>query len=381
MNRREFHKVVAGTIGAVGTGLLTADRGLAAAIESDSKQLNGTLTDVEGISVGHFTDSRRPTGCTVLLFGEEGAATGVDFDGSAPGSYQVALLQPTSFIQEIWGMVLSGGSSFGLATAPGVVKYLEEQKIGLKFGVGLVPIVVGSIIYDLGVGDGTIRPDAEAGYKAAKAVSTKPVEQGNVGAGAGATCGKMLGQMGAFGMKCGIGTASIRIGETVIAALMVVNAVGDVVDWKTGKVIAGARRADGKGFANIAETLRTNPPKGGRRAALLAEDPTMGATTIGVVATNATFNKVEMTKIAMMANCGAGRCINPYHTPGDGDTLYGVSTRKVKSDLSLSVIGSLAAEVVSEAVLQSAKMATSIDKWPAYRDYTAKLTADESKVR
>jgi L-aminopeptidase/D-esterase-like protein len=373
MNRREFHRVIAGTIGAVGTGVITADRGMAAALEDDSKELNGTLTDVEGITVGHFTDSRRPTGCTVLLFGEEGAATGVDFDGSAPGSYQVALLQPVSFIQEIWGLVLSGGSSFGLATAPGVVRFLEERKTGLKFGVGLVPIVVGSIIYDLGVGDGRIRPDAESAYKACQVASTKPVEQGNVGAGAGATCGKMLGQLGYGGMKCGIGTASIRLGDTVIAALMVVNAVGDVVDWKTGKVIAGARQKDGKGFVSIPEVLRTNPPKGGRRAAIFADDPIMGATTIGVVATNATFNKTEMTKIAMMANCGAARCINPYHTPGDGDTLFGVSTRKVKSELSLSVIGSLAAEVVSEAVLQSAKMATSIEKWPAYRDYTAKL--------
>jgi L-aminopeptidase/D-esterase-like protein len=373
MNRREFHKALAGTIGAAGVGLLKPDRGFAAALEADSADLNGTITDVAGIKVGHLTDSRRPTGCTVLLFGEEGAATGVDFDGSAPGSYQIALLQPVSFIQEIWGMVLSGGSSFGLATAPGVVRYLEEQKIGLKFGVGLVPIVVGSIIYDLGVGDGRIRPDAESAYKACQIASTKPVEQGNVGAGAGATVGKMLGQLGYGGMKAGVGSASIRVGETVISALMVVNAVGDIVDWQTGKVIAGARSKDGKGFMSIPKVLRTNPPKAGQRAALFAEDPIMGATTIGVVATNATFNKTEMTKVAMMANCGAARCINPYHTPGDGDTLYATSTRKIKSDLSLSVIGSLAAEVVSEAVLQSAKMATSIEKWPAYRDYTAKL--------
>jgi L-aminopeptidase/D-esterase-like protein len=167
--------------------------------------------------------------------------------------------------------------------------------------------------------------------------------------------------------------ASMRIGDVVIGALMVVNAAGDIVDWKTGKVIAGARRPDGKGFAGIPETLKHRPPRSGTRAARVPEDPVFESTTIGVVATNPTFNKTEMTKIAMMANCGASRCINPYHTPGDGDTLFGVSTRRVQSDFSLSVIGSLAAEVVSEAVVQSAKMATSIPDWPAYRDYTAKL--------
>lgn len=333
----------------------------------------GSITDVPGIRVGHFTDTRRPTGCTVLLFEEKGAATGVDFDGSAPGTYQVALLQPVSFIQEVWGICLSGGSSFGLQTCPGVVRYLEEQKVGLGFGIGLVPIVVGAIIYDLGVGDGKIRPDAESAYKACQAATDKATEQGNVGAGAGGTCGKMLRREGYGGMKSGLGMASLKIGDVVIGALMVTNPVGDIVDYRTGKVAAGARSKDQKGFVRIPDVLRTAPPRAGNRAAFVPEDPVMQATTIGVVATNATFNKTEMTKIAMMANCGASRAINPYHTPGDGDTLFGVSTRKVQSDLSLSVIGSLAAEVVAEAVLQSAKTATSIPDWPAYRDYTAKL--------
>jgi len=339
-----------------------------------AQAFSGSITDVSGISVGHFTDKRRPTGCTVLLFGKDGAAAGVDYDGSAPGTYQVALLQPVSFIQEIWGIVLSGGSSFGLATAPGVVRYLEERKIGLKFGIGLVPIVCGAIIYDLGVGgDAPIRPDAEGAYQACLAASAGPVEQGNVGAGAGATVGKMLYLQGNGGMKAGVGTASLRVGDVVLGALMVVNAVGDVVDWRSGKIIAGARRKDGKGFMNIAETLKTNPPTFKWGASVIPEDPVMGSTTIGVVATNAVFNKVEMTKIAMMANCGAARCINPYHTPGDGDTLFAVSTRQVKSDLDVSVFGSLAAEVVSQAIVQSAKMASSIEDWPAYKDYTAKL--------
>lgn len=371
ISRRELNKAVLGTTGAA---LL---RGLPLDGEWQDtpalEPLTGSITDVPGIRVGHYTDPRRPTGVTVLLFDEKGAATGVDFDGSAPGTFQVSLLQPVSFIQEVWGIVLSGGSSFGLASVPGAVRYLEEQKVGLKFGIGLVPIVVGAIIYDLGLGDPSIRPDAEAAYRACKGAAVKSVAQGNVGAGAGATVGKMLGQYGMRGMKAGVGMASMRIGDVVIGALMVVNAAGDIVDWKTGKVIAGARRPDGKGFAGIPETLKHRPPRSGTRAARVPEDPVFESTTIGVVATNATFNKTEMTKIAMMANCGASRCINPYHTPGDGDTLFGVSTRRVQSDFSLSVIGSLAAEVVSEAVVQSAKMATSIPDWPAYRDYTAKL--------
>lgn len=370
IRRREFNCAVGGL---VGLGLVSPLVGKMPDCSTELPAAGGSITDVPGIKVGHFSDSRRPTGCTVLIF-EEGAATGVDYNGSAPGTYQVALLQPVSFIQEIWGIVLSGGSSFGLATAPGVVQYLQEQKIGLKFGIGLVPIVVGAIIYDLGIGgDEKIWPDAESAYKACKVASSGPVEEGNVGAGAGATVGKMLRQQGIGGMKAGVGTASLRVGNVVIGALMVVNAVGDVVDWRTGKIIAGARRPDGKGFVNIVETLKANPPKLAQQSSVIHDEPVFQGTTIGVVATNAAFNKTEMTKIAMMANTGAARTINPYHTPGDGDTLFAVSTRKVKSDLSLSVIGSLAAEVVSEAVLRSVKMARSIEGWPAYRDYTAKL--------
>lgn len=369
INRREFGRTLVGSVGLSVLGPL----GALAYNRSEPENLAGSITDVPGIKVGHFTDTRRPTGCTVLIF-EDGAATGVDFDGSAPGTYQVALLQPASFIQEVWGIVLSGGSSFGLATAPGVVRYLEEKKIGLKFGLGLIPIVVGAIIYDLGVGGSqTIRPDAEGAYKACQVASSDSVEEGNVGGGAGATVGKMLWRQGARGMKSGVGSASLQIGDVTIGALMVVNAVGDVIDWRTGKIIAGARRPDGKGFANIAATLRTNPPRLSPQASGEEEHTPVHSTTIGVVATNATFNKTEMTKIAMMANTGAARTINPYHTPSDGDTLFAASTRKIKSDLSLSVIGALAAEVVAEAVLRAAKMASSIEGWPAYADYTAKL--------
>jgi L-aminopeptidase/D-esterase-like protein len=210
---------------------------------------------------------------------------------------------------------------------------------------------------------------------AAKAAASGPVQEGNVGAGAGATCGKMLFQQGNGGMKSGVGTASVRIGDVVVGALMVVNAVGEVRDWRTGAILAGARRKDGKGFVGITDELIRNPPHPRQRAAIQSEDPILGSTTIGVVATNAEFNKIEMTKIAMMANCGASKVIMPYHTPGDGDTLFACSTRKVKSDLSVSVIGAVAAEVVARAAMRCATQAMSIPDWPAYRDYTAKLSS------
>jgi L-aminopeptidase/D-esterase-like protein len=332
----------------------------------------GSITDVAGVKVGHYTYTKRPTGCSVILF-EEGAAVGCDFDGSAPGSYQAELLQPVSCVQEIWGVVLSGGSSYGLNTALGVVRYLEERKIGMKCRGGYMPIVAGGIIMDLNVGnDPTIRPDAEGAYQACLKATSGPIEEGTVGGGAGGTVGKMMRQAGGGGMKGGFGTASIRVGDVVIGAAMVLNGVGDIVDWRTGKIIAGARRADGKGFLSINEVLGL-PPDHELRSSLEFYDPVMGSTTIGVLAMNATFDKTEMTKIAMMANCGAARTINPYHTPGDGDILYAASTRKLKSNMSVSTAGALAAQVVAEAVLQGAKMATSVDRWPAYRDYTLKL--------
>jgi len=332
----------------------------------------GSITNVPGVKAGHFTLAKRPTGCSVILF-EEGAAVGCDFDGSAPGSYQAELLQPVSCVQDIWGVVLSGGSSFGEAAPLGVVRYLEERKIGMKYRGGYMPIVAAGIIMDLGVGgDAGIRPGPEDAYQACLRASSGPIEEGTVGGGAGGTVGKMMRQNGGGGMKGGFGTASMRIGDVVIGAAMVLNGVGDIVDWRTGKIIAGARRADGKGFLNITEVLGL-PPEHELRAGLEFYDPAMGSTTIGVLATNATFNKTEMTKIAMMANCGASRAINPYHTPGDGDILYAASTHKVKSNLSVSTVGALAAQVVGEAVLQGAKMATTVDQWLSYRDYTLKL--------
>lgn len=371
VSRREFSVAV---IGATGNCLLGARMASADPQPAEGSTAPGSITDVAGIKVGHFTDSRRPTGCTAMIF-EDLASAGVDYDGSAPGETQVVLLQPVSPIEKIHAILFTGGGPMGLAAVPGAVRYLEERKIGFDWGVPnvRVPIVVGAVIDDLALGDGRIRPDPEAAYKACLAASSGPVEEGNVGAGAGATMGKMLRRQGLGGMKAGLGTASLRLGDVIIGALVVVNAAGDIVDWRTGKILAGARRPDGKGFANIVETMKQTLSERSPQSSLEFYDPALGSTTIAAVATNVNFSKTQLTKIAMMANCGAARTISPYHTTGDGDQLFAVSTNKLKADIPLSVVGALAAEVVGEAVLRGVKTASSIEGWPAYRDYVKAL--------
>ena len=323
----------------------------------------GSLTDVPGIKVGHFTDSRRPTGCTAILF-ETPAAAGVDYNGSAPGESQVVLLQPVSPVERIHGLFLTGGGVLALPAAGGVLRYFEEQKIGFDWGnPGLrIPIVVSAVIDDLSVGDPRIRPDADAAYKACAAASRARVAEGNVGAGAGATVGKMHRGRGLGGMKGGLGTASLTLGEVVIGALAVVNAAGDVRDWRTGAIVAGARRADGS-FADSVDVMH-GLVTGASRAAL--NDEALRSTTLAVVATNVSLTKTALTKLAMMANCGAARAIRPYHTTGDGDQLFAVSTGTLtRPDLALTVLGSLAADVVADAIVRGVRAATSVEGWPA----------------
>ena len=368
MNRREFSHSVASSAGMTLLGRLDAEADERAGQVSAS---DGSITDVPGVRVGHFTDARRPTGCTAIVFDGE-ATAGADYDGSAPGSYLGVLLQPVSPIETIHGMLLTGGGPMGLAAVPGAVRYLEERKTGFDWGVPnvRVPIVVGAVIDDLALGDPRIRPDAEAAYRACQSASSAAVAEGNVGVGAGATVGKMLRNQGYGGMKSGLGTASLRLRDVVIGALAVVNAVGDIVDWRTGRLLAGARRPDGKGFANIIDTLKSigrSPHASLRRV----QDPVLHSTTLVVVATSAKFNKTAMTKIAMMASTGAARTINPYHTNGDGDSTFALSTGKVVSDLGISVIGTLAAEVVSNCVLRAVKTARSIEGWPSCNEYKA----------
>src|SRR5665213_94138 len=245
MKRREFSRALAAlTAGTALPGIRAAD--------TDG---SGSITDVQGVKVGHFNESGRPTGCTVLLF-EKGATAGVDVRGSAPGTRETDLLNPIDTVQQVQAIVLAGGSAFGLDAASGVVRFLEEHRLGYAVGDIVVPIVPAAILYDLEVGDPKIRPTAESGYKACQAATSQRVAEGNVGAGAGATIGKMFGPKQA--MKSGLGSASIRVGNTgiVVGAIVAVNAVGDVVDPKTGKTIAGARRPDGSGFMDSMARIR-----------------------------------------------------------------------------------------------------------------------------
>jgi len=335
----------------------------------------GSLTDVPGVRVGHWTDTRRPTGCTAILFDPD-AAVGVDYNGSAPGETQVVLLQPVSPVETVHGLFLTGGGLFGLGAHAGVIRYFEDQKRGFDWGATVrVPIVPGAVIDDLALGDPTIRPDPPSAYKACEAAATNPVAEGNVGAGAGATVGRMVRRQTAGGMKGGLGTASLRLGDVVVGALAVVNAAGDVLDWRKGQIVAGARRPDGKGFADIIEVLKrtvAGPQAAagqGVSPADVLHDPFLRSTTLIVVATNVTLNKTQLTKVAMMANCGAARAIRPYHTTGDGDQLFAVSTRKLKrDDINTTIVGTLAAEVVADAVLRGVLTATSVEGWPAARD-------------
>ena len=328
---------------------------------------NATLTAVEGIKVGHITLSERPTGCTAILF-KEGTVGGVDVRGGAPGTRETDLLDPVNNVQIVNAISLSGGSAFGLDAASGVMKWLDERNIGYPVGAsGVVPIVPAAILFDLGFGGKpTVRPDADCGYKAAAAASEAPVQEGNVGAGAGATVGKSggrpapgSGQPGGGPMKAGIGSAAIRLSNgLVVAALVAVNAVGDIVDPMTGQVVAGARGADGKLL-----DARTLLRRGGNREGRAGEH-----TTIGIVATNARLTKVQAQKMAQMAHDGYARAIYPVHTPGDGDTIFSVGTATWDGQVNYGQIGSLAAEAMADAIVRAATEATSSNGYPAARD-------------
>ena len=312
---------------------------------------DGFITDVEGLKVGHFTDSRRPTGCTVVLC-EDGAVTSVDVRGSGPGTRETDLLDPVHEVEEAHAILLSGGSAFGLDAAAGVMRYLEEHDIGYVTPFAKVPIVPAAILYDLRLGDPKIRPDAEAGYKACQNARSGRFPEGSVGAGAGATLGKL--QPG-LPMKGGIGTSSLTLDAGVtIAALVAVNCVGNVIDPDNGQIIAGSRSPNGRGFVNAVEWSRSG---------VITDS---GNTTIGVVATNVSLKKTALKKIAQMSHDGMARVINPVHTPWDGDTLFAMSTGTSSATIDVGRLGTLAAEVVSQAILRAIKLATS---FPAYPDY------------
>jgi L-aminopeptidase/D-esterase-like protein len=300
------------------------------------------ITDVAGISVGHFTEPRRPTGCTVVLV-PAGAVGGVDVRGAAPGTRETDLLSPVNTVDVVHAVLLSGGSAFGLDAAGGVMRWLEEQGVGVDVGAARVPIVPAAVLFDLLVGDARIRPGADAGYAACEAASHTPPAEGNVGAGTGACVGKVFGHERA--MKGGIGTASVTVGGVTVGALIACNALGDVVDPDTGRVLAGARTTDGQGLADI------------RRSLLAGEAPIPilagSNTTIGVVATDAKLTKVQANRLAQVAHDGLARAINPVHTVADGDTLFALATGRHAKHPGMMVLATMAAEAVARATVRA----------------------------
>jgi L-aminopeptidase/D-esterase-like protein len=314
----------------------------------------GTITDVAGIQVGHHSDTRRPTGCTVVLT-PQGAVAGVDVRGAAPGTRETDLLSPLNAIEHVHAVLLAGGSAFGLDAASGVMRWLAERGVGVAVGPARVPIVPAAILFDLWVGDASIRPDAEAGYAACAAASTAPPAEGNVGAGSGATLGKLFGI--ARAMKGGIGSASVRAGGVTVGALVAVNAMGDVIDPATGRPIAGARSADGR---TLHGTLRA------WKAGDLPPPLQPGsATTLGVVATDAVLTKAQAGKVAQMAHDGLARCIDPVHTMADGDTIFALATGASGQPGHPTLIGALAAEATMLAVLRAVRAARGLPGLPA----------------
>ncbi len=323
----------------------------------------GAITDVAGIDVGHDSDTRRPTGCSVVI-ARGGAVGGVDVRGAAPGTRETDLLQPGHLVPQVHAVLLAGGSAWGLDAAGGVMRWLDEQGIGLETGHGRVPIVPAAVVFDLGVGDGRIRPDAAAGYRACAAASRAAPAQGNVGAGSGALVGKLLGLSRA--MKGGVGTASVRAGGFTVGALVVCNAVGDVLDPATGQLIAGARTADGRALQNTRDALL---------AGHLPQHVLAGTnTTIGVVATDATLNKAQAQRLAQVAHDGLARSINPVHTMLDGDTLFALATGAREQPADMLLLATLAAEATARAVVNAVHAAQGLtvgaQHWPAATELT-----------
>ncbi|WP_458095370.1 P1 family peptidase [Roseomonas sp. WA12] len=315
--------------------------------------MGGAITDVPGIRVGHFTEARRPTGCTVIL-AEEGATAGVDVRGAAPGTRETDLLNPAGAVDKVHAVLLSGGSAFGLEAATGVMRWLEERGIGYPAGPARVPIVPAAILFDLSLGDHRIRPDAAAGYAACEAASTAPPAEGSVGAGTGATVGKLFGM--ARAMKGGIGTAAVKIGAITVGAVVAVNAVGDVVDPATGQVVAGARDAEGRRpFGATAGVLRGELP---------ASMQAGMATTIGVVATDAMLTKAQCQRLAGSAHDGLARTIDPIHTMSDGDTVFALATGRAGLTGNMMALGAIVPHVIAAAVLRAVRAAKAVAPSP-----------------
>lgn len=299
------------------------------------------VTEVEGLRIGNAQDMEAKTGVTVLLF-DKGAKTGVDISGGGPASRETPLTSPITADNPINAIVLSGGSAFGLAASDGVMRYLEERGIGFETGYAKVPLVCQSCIYDLGCGRADVRPDAAMGYAACVDAEQNHPSVGNAGGGTGATVGKLYG-MGRS-MKAGLGIYAVSAGELQMAAIVVVNALGDIYDPENGQKIAGLRTEDGQGFADTCQEIYKMSQR---------QNLTNSNTTIGAIVTNGKFSKAEMNKIASMTRTAYARCIRPVGTMADGDTIYAASTGDVEADINMA--GTLAAEVMAEAIVRAVR--------------------------
>jgi len=324
---------------------------------------NSTLTRLQGVLVGHHSLGERPTGCTVVIC-PDGTVGGVEVRGAAPGTRETDLLAPHNTVPHVHAVLLSGGSAFGLDAASGVMKWLEQHCHGFPVGPVRVPIVPAAVIFDLGVGEPRIRPDLMSGWMACEAASSAPVSLGNVGAGSGATVGKVFGPH--LAMKGGIGSAALTVGGVTVAALVVVNALGDVVNPKNGRILAGARTtASGLTLQDTVNSL----VQGASTGAL----STGGNTTIGVLATDAVLSKSQAHRLAQMGHNGLAQTIRPVHTPWDGDTLFALATGKSGVPADMMLLSTLATEVTALAVLSAVASAESLrltsgEWWPSARD-------------
>lgn len=314
----------------------------------------GYITDIKGIKVGHADSRDGMTGCTVIIC-EDGATAGVDVRGSAPGTRETDLLKAEKMVDKVHAIVLSGGSAFGLEAASGAMKYLEEKGIGFDVGITKVPIVASAVIFDLTIGDYRIRPDIRMGYEACKNASSDENRQGNIGCGMGATVGKILGPKNA--MKSGLGSATVRVGELIVSAIVAVNSFGDIYDFNSARQIAGVYDYENNKLLNSIEIMKNMNKDIGFN---------LTNTTIGVVVTNGMLTKAEANKVSEMAHNGFARTINPIHTMVDGDTIFTMATNKVKADINL--IGTMAAEAVAKAVLNGVYFAESANGLKALRD-------------
>ena len=313
------------------------------------------ITEIENMKIGNAQNEQAGTGCTVLLF-EKGAPAGLDVRGGGPASRESELLKPMAAAGAIHGILLSGGSAFGLDAAGGVMRYLEERGIGFDVGVTKVPLVCQSCLFDLGAADIKIRPDQAMGYEACVNAEGGNYRDGNVGAGTGCTVGKLHGME--YSMKSGIGSYAVQLGELKVGAIVAVNALGDVFDWRTGEKLAGMLDAEKTGFLDSEEELF--------KSFEAVENRFVENTTIGAVITNGRFDKARLGKIAGMAHDGYARAIRPVHTTADGDSIYAVSTGTVEADLDM--VGALAARVMAEAIRRAVLSAKAAYGYPAAGD-------------